>query len=105
MAQYWTYGLNDQGQPQLLGPYEDEGEAQDAGAELNRVQVVYAPTRDAAIRDLQRREQRGRRTEKPVEPQREARQQKGGKWEQDHRSFEQDLEDSLAEMDAEGAEL
>lgn len=101
MAQYWTYGLNDQGQPQLLGPFEDEGEAQDAGAELNRVQVVYAPTRDAAIRDLQRREQRGRRTEKPVEP----KVRQGGKWEQDHRSFEQDLENSLAEMDAEGAEL
>ena len=26
MAQYWTYGLNDQGEPQLLGPFEDEGE-------------------------------------------------------------------------------
>lgn len=67
MAQYWTYGLNDQGQPQLLGPYEDEGEAQDAGADLNRVQVVYAPNRNAAIRQLQRTEQRGRRTEKPQE--------------------------------------
>ena len=62
---YWTYGLNEQGEPQLLGPFEDEGEAQDAGAELNRVQVVSAPTRDAAIRQLQRGEQRSRRTEKP----------------------------------------
>ena len=63
---YWAYGLNDQGEPQLLGPFEDEGEAQDAGAELNRVQMVSAPTRDAAIRQLQRSEQRSRRTEKPA---------------------------------------
>ena len=65
MAQYWTYGLNDQGEPQLLGPFEDEGEAQDVGAELNQVQVVYAPNRNAAITQLQRREQRGRRTRQP----------------------------------------
>ena len=67
MAQYWAYGLNDQGEPQLLGPFGDEGEANDAGAELNRVQVVYAPNRDAAIRQLQRGEQRSRRTAPPRE--------------------------------------
>jgi len=98
MAQYWTYGLNDQGDPQLLGPFEDEGEAQDAGAELNRVQVVYAPTRDAAIRDLQRKEQRGRRTEQPPE-------QKGGRFDREYQSFEDDLAKTTAEMDAEGADL
>lgn len=61
MAQYWTYGLDDQGGPQLLGPFGDENEAQDAGAELNRVQVVYAPTRQAAISQVQR-SQPARRT-------------------------------------------
>ena len=51
----WTYGLDDQGSPQLRGPFESDDEAEAAGAELNGVRIVNAPTRQAAILQVQGR--------------------------------------------------
>lgn len=58
MAQYWAYGLTNEGDPQLLGPFEENNEAQEAGAELNQMRVVYAPDRQSAIRQVQQRRPR-----------------------------------------------
>ena len=63
----WLYGLTDQGTPQLLGPFESEDEAQDAGAELNGVRIVSASTREAALDRLRGRAGMQRRAE-PAPP-------------------------------------
>jgi hypothetical protein len=55
---YWTYGLDDSGTAQLLGPFQSPDEADDAGADLNGVRVVSAQTRNDAIAQLQRQPQR-----------------------------------------------
>lgn len=67
MASSWAYGVTDQGQPQLLGPYESDDEANDAAAELNGVRIVYAPSREEAIRQLQSGRAPSRRRREPVD--------------------------------------
>ena len=63
----WTYGLDDQGNPQLLGPFESEDDAQDAGADLNGVRIVNAATRQEAIVRLQSRvSPRSQRSAEPM---------------------------------------
>lgn len=63
----WTYGVDDQGAPQLLGPFESDDEAESAGEELNGVRLVNAPTRQAAIVQLQRGASPSRRRAEPVD--------------------------------------
>ena len=85
---YWTYGLNDQGEPQLLGPFETGDDANDAGAELNRVQVFQARDRQDALRQLQRGAVSRRQPIQVDEP------QKGGWISQEYDDFERSLEGS-----------
>lgn len=59
----WVYGVGDQGDPQLLGPFESDDDANSAAEGLNGVRLVYASTREEAIAQLQGRSRPQRRAE------------------------------------------
>ena len=93
MAKSWAYGVTDQGEAQLLGPFESDDEANEAAAELNNVRILYAPDRAAAIRQLQggRAAPRGRRRE-PM-----------GDYEREKAEMDREFDEELAQYDREMA--